>query len=216
MKTKIIVTDDHILFAQGLVQLINSFPDFEVTATAGNGQELLTLLNNRGTDSKLVLLLDICMPKLNGLKTIGEIKARYPHCKILVCTMYVSKDLLAELQCLGADGLISKNTDAAELAFALRELEAGKSYFRILPEKNGPASETLPGDAYSQIQQLTKTERELLVFIKAGLTSREIAEKLHRSETTIQTHRSNICQKLKLSGNQLVLFAAQCSLTDLV
>src|SRR5688572_28090049 len=113
MNYRIIVADDHLLVTQGLVKLIDSFQNFEIIATAQNGVELLALLNGKGRTTDIVIL-DICMPRLNGLKAIESIKKDFPHCKILVCTMYLSKDLLNQLHELGVDGIISKNIDASE------------------------------------------------------------------------------------------------------
>ena len=208
MTYHVFIADDHVLFTEGLVKVINSFANFQVIDTASNGAELLTKLNNKATQTDIIIL-DICMPKLSGLEALEEIKNKYPHCKVLICTMYYTKSITAEVTKHTVQGVITKTFSTRQLEDVLNKIAIGETFFpEEFEQQSGYAKNILGSDDFYLLQQLTKREKEILTLIKHGHSSKKIASQLFLSETTINTHRSNICQKIKLKNPaEIIAFA---------
>jgi DNA-binding NarL/FixJ family response regulator len=205
---RIVVADDHALFRQGLMSILGGATDLEVVGEAGDGLELLNLLNLSKLDPHLVIL-DISMPNLRGIEAIREIKAIHPDVKILVVTMHKDKEYLLQSLAAGADGYFLKKDADTELFSAIEKIRKGKNY--VSPH----LSEELADD-WEQIRAgfskslLTPREKEVLKLIAEGNSNKEIADLLFVSVHTVERHRANIMGKLNLKKTaDLVKYAIQ-------
>ncbi|WP_375417207.1 response regulator [uncultured Hymenobacter sp.] len=197
--TRLLLADDHAIIRDGIRALLSAEEDLLIAGEAGNGAELLTLLETTPAD---VVLMDVNMPVLDGYATMQELRQRYPALRVLVLSMLDHENYVARMLDAGAAGYILKNSSIAEIAFAIRMVATGQRFlcseigFNLLykltssplqPEKNAP---TLPPGV-----ELTGRELEVLRLIAEGFTNQEIADKLFTSKRTIETHRQNIITK---------------------
>lgn len=198
-KTRIVIADDHLLFTDGLITILEKKDSLTVVGTATNGLAVLTLLNDTPVD---LLILDVSMPGLNGLQVAAEVKIRFPQTRILVVTMNDANEIIRALIKEGVHGIVLKNTGKDELLFAISEVAKGGGYFsQKITQQLASAYEKNTGDEW----QLTKREREVLQLIYEGLSTNEIAKKLFISVYTVETHRKNLFVKSGLNkSSQLV------------
>jgi DNA-binding NarL/FixJ family response regulator len=204
---RIVIADDHVLFRQGLKGILDGTADLEVVGEAGDGLELLSLLNLSKSTPDLVIL-DISMPNLRGIEVIPEIKVIHPKMKILIVTMHKDKEYLYQALAAGAEGYFLKKDADAELFVAIEKIRKGGIY--VSPYLSG-----LIGD-WEQIQQgfrksiLTNREREILKLIAEGKSNKEIGDLLSISVHTAERHRANIMRKLNLKKTaDLVKYAIE-------
>ncbi|CAN5531804.1 response regulator transcription factor [soil metagenome] len=191
----IIIADDHPLFLDGLEKLLNEETDMHVINTANNGRSLVDLVRNKQPD---LILLDINMPVLNGLDTVKTIKQDYPKIKIIMLSTYGEDHLIEKAKSYGANGYLLKNTNNDALLQSIRLIAAGQSSFpyRITALK----TTFIRADDFQKKFNLTKREHEIIQLIKQENTNMQIAEKIHLSIYTVETHRKNIMHKLKLNS----------------
>lgn len=196
-KINLMIADDHPLFVEGLKMLLGGDEKFNISGIANDGKQLLYLLTQQvPTD---LILLDVNMPNLNGLETIKYIKQSFGSVKVLMLSAYSDIKVVEEAKAAGADGYILKSSSKEELHNAIMEVYAGKSFFSVHKEINyDDAFKKL--DAFLRKYDLTKREKEILLYLKQTFTNQQIAEKLHLSIYTVETHRKNIMQKLKLNS----------------
>ena len=216
-KVKLIFADDHGIVRDGLRTLFRSDRMFAVAGEASNGEEAVQLAAKLKPD---IAILDISMPKLNGIEATKIIKSRHPEIKVLILTIHDREDFVYELIQAGASGYVLKNAAKREIFEAVRTVAGGESYFSpgvsklqidgvIKRTKEQPTEGTAGGGL------LTKREEEILRRIADGLTSREIADALHISFRTVNSHRTNLMQKLDIHDTAgLVRYAIQAKLVD--
>ncbi len=196
---RIVLVDDHVLLRQGLRRIVEESPEMEVVGEAGNGLELISLLNKTVPD---MVVLDISMPHLRGIEAVCEIKSRQPGVKVLILTMHKDKEYFYQSLASGADGYLLKEDADTELFSAIKKIRQGAFYaspslsqeliaFRKLEEKGD-------GQPSGQGECLSTREREVLKLIAEGKSSRETAEILCISVRTVDHHRANLMDKLKL------------------
>lgn len=198
------ITDDHLLFAQGISNLIASRPDLKLAFVAGSVPEMFDHLAERPVD---FLLLDINLPPHNGLAILSQLKNEHKKMKIMILSMYQPADIGLDLANFKGDAYVLKISGKDILEAAFDAMSNGVPYFdsNIIPKQTQE-------DAFTQQLRLTKREKEIISLIALGKTSKEIAEMLFLSELTIKTHRKNISEKLgaknvvdllsKFSGNK--------------
>ncbi|MNK03758.1 Oxygen regulatory protein NreC [compost metagenome] len=205
MKTKIIIADDHLLLADGLEQILNSVPDFEVIAKVANGKLLIQVLNTIMPD---LILLDINMPYMNGLDAAKEIGRRMPDIKIVFLSMYFDAKLIASAKENGVKGFILKDIIAPLLKEKLIHVANGGTCF----DSPFPQTSTEPvwqQDDFANNLKLSPREIEIIKLIKVGHGNKQISAQLGLSTYTIETHRKNIYRKLNLKGvGELIQFAS--------
>jgi two-component system nitrate/nitrite response regulator NarL len=207
-KLSVIIADDHTLFINGLCMLLQDVPDIEVLNIAANGRELLGLLHSH---TPQLILLDINMPGMNGFEVLKRIKSYYPKIKVIMLSTYNEDHLVEKAKLEGADGYIFKNAEKEELLESMRTVGQGGSCF---PRKPVVINSTFDEpDPFLKQFQLTKREIELLQFIKQDYTNKQMADHLHLSIYTVETHRKNIMQKLNLKNPvELTKFIMQYNL----
>lgn len=197
-KYEIVIAEDHTILREGLRALLSSYPDFEVVGEAEDGREAIRRVEKLMPD---LVLMDLSMPRMNGLEAIKEIKKRSPEIKIIALTVHKTEEyILATLQA-GADGYALKDSTHSELVMAIEHVLEGNSY--LSPDISGKVIEGyLEGrkslKTTSAWDTLTQREREILKLIAEGYKNREVADYLCISLKTVEKHRANLMKKLDL------------------
>ncbi len=206
-RARILIVDDHPIVRQGLKRLLDRHSDLVVCAEASDGHEALEAIRASKPDAAVV---DIMLADASGIELIKSIKARHPDVAILVLS-YHDEAIYAERALrAGAAGYIMKNESTDELVNALRRVLSGAVYLsegmasRMLTQLVGSASPA----AGPPVERLTDRELEVFVMIGRGKGTREIADALHLSVKTIESHRAHIKEKLNLeTGSELLCYA---------
>ena len=197
-KTRIVIADDHRILREGLRALLSSDPELEVIGEAEDGLEAIRVVEKFKPG---LVLMDLSMPKMNGMDAIKEIKKRSSETKILVLTVNKTDEyILATLQA-GADGYVLKDSTNVELGMAIKNVLSGKFFFspgisgRVIKgylQNKRPLKPSTPWDT------LTSREKGTLKLIAEGYKSKEIADFLCISVKTVEKHRGNLMKKLDL------------------
>jgi two-component system response regulator NreC len=213
---RVLLVDDHAIERQGVRSLLDAQPDIRVVAEAGDGLEALPLISQCHPD---VVITETIMPRMNGLELTGQLLRRYPELKVLVLTRNDREDCVLRLVQAGAGGYLLKTVDRTDLLSALRAVVRGG---RVLQPA---ALEAVLDDYLQRVREpsgrryaveLTAREREVLKLIAEGNTNQDIAELLCLSRKTVETHRSNIMDKLNLHKvTDLVKYAIREGLVGL-
>jgi DNA-binding NarL/FixJ family response regulator len=218
-KSRIIVADDHSVVRSGLRLLLQSSPDFTVVAEAENGEEAVALVDRHKPD---VVIMDISMPKLNGIEATGLMKQSNPDLKIIILTVHEDEEYVYQMLRAGASGYVLKSAGKKEIFAAIRSALSGDRFFSpgiskliiegfIRRDKEQRPGQEQPG-THSR-QPLTRREVEVLRYIAQGFTNKKIAEALFLSIRTINTHRTNLMQKLDIHDTaRLVRYAIETGL----
>jgi DNA-binding NarL/FixJ family response regulator len=211
--TTIVVADDHKIVREGLVKLLEGRTDFSVIGEAADGEEAVKMVLEKKPD---IVIMDIWMPRLSGIDATRRIVKRGSQTKVLVLSMHESRTYVEEVLRAGASGYIVKNSASSDLLQAIDAVQGGASYLSPAITQQVVDAIARPGDSSpSGVAMLTDREREVLQLIAEGLSSKEIAGMLGVSLKTIDSHRSNLMQKLdihKVSG--LVRFAIRAGLVE--
>jgi DNA-binding NarL/FixJ family response regulator len=190
---RILVVDDHNIFQQGIVSLLASNKEFEVVAEAATGSEAIKFAETLKPD---IVILDMVLPDINGIEIAKNIKSLGITTEIVFLTMHKEKNILEMAKDLGVKGYLLKDDAFEDLQYAIKAVHRGEEYISSSFKKKTVYS-SLPLVDQSII---TPREREIVILIAKGLTSKDIARKLCRSVKTIETHRSNIMEKLELKN----------------
>jgi DNA-binding NarL/FixJ family response regulator len=205
---RMLLADDHTVMRKGLRLLLDSQPGFQVVAEAATGREAVSLAEQHAPD---VIVMDIAMPLLNGIEAARQIAAKLPQAAIVFLSMHSDESYVLRALKAGARAYLLKDSAENDLIEAVRAVTEGKAYF-------SPAiSKMLVEDYMRQMREqkvedsyelLTTREREIVQLLAEGKNNKEVANILNLSLYTVETHRSNIFQKLNLhSGAELILYA---------
>jgi len=194
---KLLLVDDHELFLEGIISLLEGTAELEITGTALNGKLALQKIANNPPD---MILCDLNMPEMNGIELVKEVKKNYPEIKIIVLTMHDDRPTVTEIMMAEAEGYILKNTDQKELMIAIKRVCDGSTYYcnqvmNVILEKYREEKKI-----EDQHVQLTDREKEILKLIAQEKSSEEIAETLFISRRTVETHRKNILKKAEVKS----------------
>lgn len=213
MSIKVMLADDHILMREGIRQLLEFDGSIEVVDEASDGEECL---NKLVTSKPQVLLLDINMPKKNGIKVLEEIKKNKMDVKVLILTVHNEVEYLIQAVDIGVEGYILKDSESAELKRAINAIVNGENYIqpKLIPALNQRlVNRDVDKD---RIESLTNRELEVLIQVANGLFNREIAKSLNISERTVKNHIFNIFKKIGVSDRtQAAVFAIKNDLIKL-
>lgn len=209
-KTRILLADDHQLMRSGLRLLIEQQPDLTVVGEAANVREAVALAKTLRPD---VAVMDISMPNLNGIEAAHQIKQSHAEIAVIVLSMHSDESYVLRALRAGAKGYLLKDSAESDLIEAVRAVARGKSFFSpavskvLLDDYMRKLKHSGAEDAYDL---LTPREREILQLVAEGKSNKEVANLLHLSVYTVETHRSNIMQKLNLKGvPELTLYAVR-------
>ncbi|UOG74183.1 response regulator transcription factor [Hymenobacter tibetensis] len=210
MPCRLLILDDHLMLTQSLARLLAEQSDLRVLGQFGSGNALLAWLHAASEAPADVLLLDLHLPPPDGLTLLPLLRRQWPSLRVLVFSTAATPELMKNLEAAGASGFVPKSADAAELLTAIRVVHAGK---RMFPQVWQSVAQPLDG-VLPPLHHLSPREREIVGLVRAGLTTREMADRLSLSEFTVSTHRRNIMHKLKLHNvAALVQFAHEHGLS---
>lgn len=214
-KIKIVIIDDHALFREGVKRILDFEEDFEVVAEAGDGSEVLTVVEEYRPE---VVIMDINMPNVNGVEATKKLVDSYPGTKVIILSIHDDENYVIHALKTGASGYLLKEMDADTLVEAVRIVAEGGSYlhpkvthnlvneFRRLSSTG--ANGQIPVKVQRPLHILTRRECEVLQMLADGKSNRGIGETLFISEKTVKNHVSNILQKLNCNDRtQAVVLA---------
>jgi len=195
---KIILADDHEIVRVGLKRLLNINKNIKILAEASNGVEAITLIDYYKPD---IALIDILMPKLDGIQATRQIKEKNPDILCIILTAFEDSGHIEKALRAGADGYLSKDINSKDLIDAIVRVFRGervfsKSILSIIKKYPSNESHNISEDSVS----ISKREQQIINMVSAGMTSSEIAAELQISVRTVQTHRANIMKKLNVKN----------------
>jgi DNA-binding NarL/FixJ family response regulator len=206
---RLLIADDHTLVRQGLRRILEGQQGWEVVAETGDGREAVRLAAELRPD---VVLLDIAMPHLNGVEAMQQIERRVPGVRVLVLSMYSDEAYVTRAIRAGASGYLLKDSADTDLIKGITAVAQGKSFFspaaaRVIVDNYARPAATGVADRFDS---LSEREREVFQLVAEGYSNKEVAELLHISPATVETHRAHVMEKLDLhSTAELVLCAVR-------
>lgn len=212
-KIRLLLADDHPLVRSGLISLLEPFGEFQVVGEAGDGREAVALTKKLKPD---VVVIDLSMPGMGGIEATKHICEEVPHSKVLVLTMHENEEYVYQILRSGAGGYVLKNSGRDELAAAIRAVARGEKFFSpkvseiMVQAYLRKADLREDADRGMKETPLTPRETEVLACIGQGLTNQEIADKLYISPRTVETHKTNIMQKMAFEDtSKLIRYAVE-------
>ena len=208
--SRILIADDHPIMADSIKSLLEGGENIEVVGVANDGLEALGKLAEVEVD---IALLDIDMPKMNGLECAKKIKSDFPDVKVAILSMHQEKAMIKGLMEIGIKGYMLKTIPKDELLLAIETIQRGGEYFnsevtKVLMDQNVEAANPVLAD-------LSEREIEIVKLIASGLTNPQIGEKLFISPKTVDTHRTNVMKKIGVNNVAgVVRFAFQNGLVE--
>lgn len=210
-KTKVLVADDHELVREGICKLLDLFDNIEIVGEAGDGLEAVSKVREHFPD---LVLLDLNMPRMNGINAIRKIKEISPEVKVIILTIHDDEEYIYKVTSAGAEGFIQKDITSEELQDAINRVLAGETVFPRTVAQDLDTDGEQPTD-YDEL--LSNREHEVLGLLARGMSNREIAEELYISEKTVKNHVSNILRKLDVNDRtQAVIKSLKYGLVKLV
>ena len=214
MSIKVMLADDHILMREGIRQLLEFDGSIDVVAEANDGEECIEKLL---LAKPQILLLDINMPKKNGIEVLEEIKRKNIDVKVLILTVHDEIEYLIKAVDIGVDGYILKDSESTELKRAISVIMNGESYIqpKLIPALNNRlVARDVDKD---KIDSLTSRELEVLIQVANGMFNKEIATSLNISERTVKNHISNIFKKIDVADRtQAAVFAIRNNIIQIM
>ncbi|MER2552732.1 MAG: response regulator transcription factor [Thauera sp.] len=195
MSLRIVLADDHQMFRHALRALLARDAELEVVAEAASGDEVLAIAEAQPVD---LVCMDIAMPGMDGIEATRRLLARHPGVRVIGLSAFADRQFVIDLLSAGARGYITKAEAGDELLRAIRTVREGRTY--LCPDVAATVADALrdrPG-LYAAPPRLTARERQVLQLIAEGLTSVQIAERLHIATSTVEVHRRNLMRKLDL------------------
>jgi DNA-binding NarL/FixJ family response regulator len=208
--TRVLLVDDHALVRAGIRALIGMMEDVEVVGEAGNGDEALALIEQLSPD---LVLLDITMRGMNGLAALEEIVKRFPAVRVIMLTMHEAREYVIQSLQTGAAGFLPKSAASAELKQAIETVMRGKTYVSNEIDQAGELLTERSARDQRLLEKLTPRQRQILVLIAEGNSTKQIARVLNISVKTVETHRMQLTERLDIHDVAgLVRFAIKTNL----
>ncbi len=211
----VFLADDHAVIRDGLCALLEAQDDIEVVGQAGDGRRAVELVEEFTPD---VVVMDISMPELNGIDAAYRIRKQFPSTRIVILSMYSTMEHVFRALRAGASGYLLKESAGSEVVEAIYVVCAGHRYLspKITDVMVDDYLRGRGGDAGRLLSELSSREREVLQLVAEGVSSRDIAERLNISSTTVDTYRSRVMHKLGIEDiTALIKFAIRHGLTPL-
>jgi DNA-binding NarL/FixJ family response regulator len=215
-KIKIILADDHRIFRKGLKSLLSERENIEVLAEADNGDEALEAARKYKPG---IVLMDIAMPKMDGIEATRQIRDKFPDTEVVILSMHAKKAYIDQVLKAGAKGYVLKDSDEENLLSAINTVHNGGYYL------DSPIADQVLSDYFrdkskrelkKQSDPLSEREREVLRLLAEGHSNQEVADTLYISRKTVENHRANIVRKTGAQGQLgLTKYAARIGLIDL-
>ncbi|MBK5100586.1 MAG: response regulator transcription factor [Desulfobacteraceae bacterium] len=212
---RIVIAEDHTILREGLRALLSSDPDFEIVGEAEDGRVAIRCVETLLPD---LVLMDLSMPRMNGLEAIKDIKKQSPDTKIVALTVHKAEEYILATLKAGADGYVLKDAHHSELVLALKNVLSGKRYLspgiseKVIEGYLEGRKTLKPASSYDT---LTQREREILKLIAEGYKNKEVADYLCISLKTVEKHRANLIKKLDLhNAAALTAFAMEKGLVN--
>jgi len=216
-KIRVMLTDDHTLFRQGIRTMLSAEPDLEIVGEAANAFDAVTTAKQVRPD---VVLMDIGMNGMSSFEATRQIRKERPETRVVFLSMYDDEDYLAECVEIGASGYVLKDSPADQLLMAIREVHRGGTYLspRLLTRLvDGFRVQGHEGVRQPRFGTLTKREREILKMLAEGKSVKEIASGFDLSVKTVEAHKFNLMRKLDIHNKaQLVTYAIQKKIVRLM
>lgn len=215
--TRVLIVDDHVLYRRGLDLVLSSEDDIEVVAEADSGQAAIAAVEDHRPD---VVIMDVRMPRMNGIEACEVIKQRFPDTQIIMLTTSDDEQDLFDAVRAGANGYLLKDVPPEEVVSGIRTLRSGGSLVSptmaaSLMRQFASLARHEPEAAESTCARLTDREREVLIHIARGMGNREIAKTLFISENTVKNHVRSILEKLQLHSRvEAAMYAVREHLVD--
>ncbi|NLV87757.1 MAG: response regulator transcription factor [Tissierellia bacterium] len=206
-RISVLIADDHALIREGIKQILELEEDIHVVGQANNGEEAFELASKLEPD---IILLDINMPKTNGIEALRRFKDMGITSKVIILTIHEDREYILKTLKLGANGYMLKDSSANSLIEGIRRVAKGENYIQssVADLVSASSDDSMEDKSIEQINSLTNREYEVLMLIAEGLNNKDIAERLYISEKTVKNHVSNIFKKLELNDRvQAAIFA---------
>jgi two-component system, NarL family, response regulator NreC len=214
MAIRVIIADDHQLFREGIANMMAENQEIEVVAQTEDGEETVQMVEEHEPD---IVLMDINMPRMNGLEASTIIQDKHPETKVIALSMYADKHYIRGMLELGVQGYLFKDCTYDQLTSSIKIVNAGKKYMsdkitEVLVQDYLGAEEPVSSSA----SVLSDREGEVLKLIAEGFSSAEISDKLFISVKTVSTHKQNLLEKLDLKSNaDIIKYAIRNGITSL-
>ncbi len=213
---KVILADDHRIFRKGLKSLLSEKKNIEVLAEADNGDEALEAAKKYKPE---IVVMDIAMPKMDGIEATRQIRERFPDTEVVILSMHAKKAYIDQVLKAGAKGYVLKDSDEENLLSAIDTVHNG-GYYLDSPIADQVLSDYFRGKSKRELKKqsdpLSEREREVLRLLAEGHSNQEVADTLYISRKTVENHRANIVRKTGIQGQVgLTKYAARIGLIDL-
>ncbi|KAF2343102.1 response regulator transcription factor [Flavobacterium tistrianum] len=211
-KIKLLIADDHTMFLQGIISLLEQEQNITIVGKAINGIEALEIVKKEDID---FIILDISMPEMDGIELSKILKKNHPTTKILIVSTHSNVMIISRLIRIGVNGYLLKNAEKEDLLKAINTIASGENYFAEELEEKHFINSTKIEKQISNLTELSSREKEILILIAQEYNTAEIAEKTFISLNTVNTHRRNLLSKLNAKNTAgLVKYAVENGLVD--
>ncbi|GAA3774294.1 response regulator transcription factor [Flavobacterium ginsengiterrae] len=208
----LLIADDHTMFLQGIISLLEQEPNITIVDKAVNGNEALEIIKKGVVD---FIILDVSMPEMDGIELSKILKKQHPNVKILIVSTHSNVMIVSRLIRIGVNGYLLKNAEKEELLKAINTIASGENYFAEELEEKHLTNSSRIEKQVSNLTELSSREKEILVLIAHEYNTAEIAEKTFISLNTVNTHRRNLLSKLNAKNTAgLVKYAVENGLVD--
>lgn len=214
-KIRIVLADDHMILRKGLRSLLEAEKHVEIVGEGENGNDVVRLADELDPD---IIVMDISMPKMNGVEATKRVKTRHPNIKVIILSRHREEEFIFQALNAGADGYLIKESAPSELISAIESVQRGDSYLSpsvsrlVVDEYIKKAKNT---ELVNKFESLTAREMEILQLLAEGISVKEISANLYISKNTVNSHRTHIMEKLDIhSTAKLIQYAIQKGLVE--